>query len=148
MLPNQWDALWDYISINSNFIWYAIAFPFVFLRIWTILFVTKDISHRTSNLFYQLFCILLTTFWTPFIWFPMYFIIRPYRTLDDIVWRDTINSLGIKCLECWEINHIDNKYCVNCWDYIKIECKECKEKYNQTFEYCPNCGAPSNLELK
>lgn len=142
------DTLLNYLSIDPNLIWYIVVSPLVFIRVWTILFVAKDISHRTNNLFYQLICILLVALLSPFVWFPLYFIIRPYKTLDDLMWKQVIESFAIRCEDCGEVNHHNNKYCVSCWDYITIECKECKQRHDQTFEYCSNCWAPANLEAR
>ena len=131
--------------ININLIWYILLFPFIFFWIWSILFIVRDISHRTNSLIYQLFAILLWTI--PWIWFMLYFVFRPYRSLDDKEWRLSINTLSIQCLDCWELNHKDNKFCTNCWDWLTTDCKECTKKYYKWYDYCPYCGAP-NLELE
>jgi len=132
-------------NISTDIIWYVILYPFMIFWIWSILYTTKDISHRTDNIFYQILCILIVTIWTPLIWFPLYFILRPYRTLDDIAWRKYIESLWKECPECWEINGKDSKFCTACWEQLNVECKECKTKYSILYDYCPNCWAP-NLE--
>lgn len=126
---------------------YFLLFPFVILWVRSVLFVTKDISQRTENVWYQIFCIILVALLTPLIWFPLYFIIRPYRKLDDIEWRNITKCLWINCLECWELNNMENNFCILCWTSLKIECKECKNKYSKTYDYCPICWGP-NLELE
>jgi len=131
--------------INGNIIVYILLYPLMILWVWSVLYTTKDISHRTDNMFYQILCILLVTIWTPFIWFPLYLILRPYRTYDDIVWRKSLETLWKVCPECWEINHKDNRFCIACWYKLDIECKECKKEYSELYNYCPYCWAP-NLE--
>ena len=132
-------------NISVDIIWYIVLYPFMVFWIWNILYTTKDISHRTNNIFYQILCILIVTAWTPLIWFPLYFIIRPYRKIDDIFWRKHIEILWKECIECWEINYINNNFCTSCWYKLNIECKECKKEYNKIDDYCPYCWAP-NLE--
>ena len=139
------DLLNNILSIiNINLIWYILLFPFVFFWVRSILFITKDISHRTDNLIYQLFSILIWSI--PIVWFMLYFVFRPSRMLDDKIWRLSVNILSVQCLECEEFNHKDNKFCTNCWDSLIIECKECSKKYYKWYDYCPNCGLP-NLEI-
>lgn len=134
------------ISFDMKYIWYIILFPIVLFWIWAVLYTTKDISHRTDNILYQLFAILLVFFWTPFIWFPLYFIIRPVRLKDEYIWRKSLETLSVECLDCWTLNNKENNFCVNCWTDLKIECKECKVKYYLWYDYCPYCWAP-NLDL-
>lgn len=134
-------------EININTIVYILLFPIATLWVWSILYTTKDISHRTNNIFYQLLCILIVTLWSPFIWLPLYFILRPYRTVDDINWRKAIETLWKQCPECWEINHKDNKFCISCWEKLDIKCKECWKEYSILYDYCPYCWAP-NLEIE
>ena len=131
--------------VNIDLIWYILLFPFIFFWIWSILFIVRDISHRTNSLIYQLFSILLWTI--PVVWFMLYFVFRPHRLLDDKDWRLIINTLSIQCLDCWEFNHKDNRFCTSCWDSLVISCKECTKKYYKWYDYCPYCWAP-NLEIE
>ncbi len=133
--------------INWDVLWYIILAPFILFWVWSILFVTKDISHRTDSLFYQVFSILLVFFLTPIIWLPIYFLIRPIRLQDDIEWRKSIACLSITCLECDMINHKDNDFCVWCWENLKLVCKECAKKYYNGYDYCPHCWAP-NIDIE
>jgi len=135
------------INFDIKYIGYILLFPFIAFWIWSVLYTTRDISHRTDSVLYQLFAILLVFLWTPLVWFPLYFIIRPVRLQDDIAWRKSLENLSIECLECWTLNHKDNNFCVNCWEDLKIDCKECKNKYYSWYDYCPYCGAP-NLEIE
>ena len=132
--------------IDIKIIWYILLFPFVAFWIWSVLYVTRDISHRTDNTLYQIFMILLVAVWTPLVWFPLYFIFRPFRPLDDIIWRRSLEAQSIECLDCGSINYKDNNFCVDCGSNLKTECKECKNKYYSWNDYCPNCGAP-NIDI-
>lgn len=144
-MDNIINTISQYIDISM--IWYIILYPFMIFWIWSILYTTKDISHRTESIFYQILCILIVTLWTPLIWFPLYFILRPSRKLDDISWRKILENIWKECPECWDINHKDNRFCKTCWEKIDIKCKECKKEYSILYEYCPYCWAP-NIEDK
>jgi RNA polymerase subunit RPABC4/transcription elongation factor Spt4 len=127
--------------VNWWYIMHLFLFPLIFVWIWWVFFVSKDISHRTNNVFYQIFCILLSAI--PVVWFMLYFIIRPHRTLDDINWRVTLADITHYCSKCGEYNHKDNHFCISCGNKLLQDCKECNKQYSKNWEYCPHCGAPS-----
>lgn len=131
-----------YDVVISSFIWVLI-----FLWIWSIIWVTKDISSRTTSLLYQVLSMLITII--PFFWFMIYFLIRPLWTRDEVFWwKESLALEIIQCYECWEINKISCNYCIYCWKKLKIECKECKNLYPFEWDYCEKCWAPNidNLE--
>jgi len=130
--------------VSLQFIGYILLFPIVFLWIWGILYVTRDISHRTENFIYELFCILVAFALWP-IWLLLYLVIRPYYTIVERNIQQAKLADTQECLECWAINHHANKHCVNCWENLKLECKECKKEYYKWYDYCPHCWAP-NIE--
>lgn len=136
IVSNLWIA-------SKDLFFYVIISPFIIFWVWTILWTTKDISQRTDNLAYQLFSMLLVFIWTPFIGFPLYFIIRPSSKLDDIWWKDAIRTNVIKCFECETYNLSSNKFCVECWNKLKINCKQCWKGYYYWYNYCPECWAPN-----
>ena len=134
-------------TFDVKYVWYIILFPFIAFWVRTVLYTTKDISHRTDSVWYQLFSILLVFLWTPLIWYPLYLIFRPMRYQDEVNLIKTVRNLSIECLDCEHLNYKDNNFCVNCWVWLKIECKECKKQYYSWYDYCPFCGAP-NLEIE
>ncbi len=126
-----------------NKIIYGFYWLLALLWIWGILWVTKDITNRTDNIFLEILSILLVTFLGP-IWLLYYFIIRPTWYKRDRNWRrEAIISTTIQCPNCWTFNDKENNYCVECWENLKTECKECKTKYSLDYNFCPNCGAPN-----
>ena len=131
--------------ISFNAIGYILLGPVVFLWVWWILYVTRDISNRTENILYEIFCILLAFALGP-IWLLLYLVVRPYHTLYEKKLLDSLLTKTQECPACWMINDHPNKYCVACWEKLKTECKECKKEYYNQYEYCPHCGAP-NLDL-
>ena len=141
---NLTNSIITYFSISiEDAIFYFLISPVIILWIWSILWVTRDISKRTDSLLFQVLSILLVSVGTPFIWFPLYFVIRPSKFLFDEWWRESIQVLSIQCLECGTFNHKDNTYCTECGKDLKIKCKECWEKYYNWHGYCNVCGAPN-----
>lgn len=138
------NSIITYFSISiEDAIFYFLISPVIILWIWSILWVTRDISKRTDSLFFQVISILLVSVGTPFIWFPLYFVIRPSKFLFDEYWRESVQVLSIQCLECGTFNYKDNAYCTECGKDLKIKCKECWEKYYNWHGYCNVCGAPN-----
>lgn len=52
---------------------------YIFLRILSIIWVSRDIHARTQSTILQLIAILLVTFLSPLIWLPLYITMRPVR---------------------------------------------------------------------
>lgn len=141
----------DYTQLLNQFGWANIIVTIliwfmIFIWIWAILWVTKDISLRSENLFVQIISILMVTLLTPIIWFPLYFLIRPVQyKFDKNWWRESLLANSIQCIWCGNINPISCNNCTQCWVKLKVECKECKKAYPYEWEYCGNCWAP-NIE--
>lgn len=144
-LNNLFSIAWWNIAVNMNYdIFYIIIYFFVFLWIISIIWVVKDISYRTSNLFYQIFCILLITFLSPLVGLPLYFIVRPlFYKHDKLAWRESLLLEVNTCYNCNTINHKDNIFCIACGEKIQTKCKECKHTYCSEYDYCPICWAPN-----
>lgn len=67
-----------------------------FFIIWIalVVWVIKDISIRTNNLFFQIIAILVILFLTP-LWIFIYLLIRPRRTLYDKYYEEIEENLDI-----------------------------------------------------
>jgi len=136
-------SLTHIISLNN--IGYILLWPLAFFWVWWILYVTRDISNRTENIIYEIFCILLAFLLWP-IGVLIYLVIRPYYNLNE---KKILESLLVhtqECPNCEILNDTSAKYCIWCWEKLKTICKECKKEFYIQNEYCPHCGAP-NLEL-
>lgn len=120
---------------------------FCFLRILSILFVTRDILARTNNLGLQITSILLVIVLTPLIGLPLYFVIRPltFKKLENGR-RQALMLETVKCYNCGRLNEKNYDYCIFCGEHLKIACKECGKDYPYYYEYCNSCGAP-NIEI-
>jgi hypothetical protein len=121
-----------------------IAVFFVFLRIISIIRVTRDIIHRSNSFSLQVISILFLTFLTPLVWLPLYLLIRPmnYKT-DRIPRREACASNLVACYNCTTLNPKEYLCCVACGERLKIKCKECGNNYAHSFAYCNICGAPN-----
>lgn len=129
--------------IVSIIIWLGI-----FIWIWSVLWTTKDISARTSNIFLQVISILLVAGLTPIFWLPLYILIRPiYYKYEKFWWRESLLLKVITCPNCGEANNKNFNNCIYCWTKLTIKCKECKKEFPCEYEFCPNCWAP-NIEIK
>ncbi len=125
---------------------YVLLSPIIILWIRCILWTAKDITNRTENFGYQILCVILVAIWSPFVWFPLYLIIRPSVLLSDKWWKESIQILSNQCMECDAYNDKNNIFCTDCGAGLRIECKECGEKYYNGYNYCVKCGAP-NLDI-
>ncbi len=74
-----------------------------FLWIAIILWVTKDIIHRTSNMLHQILAISSVIFLTPLFGLLIYLIIRPTRTLIEQEYEEIITEL------CEKVEHTRKK---------------------------------------
>lgn len=134
--------------LNINYIVGFFVFLLIFIWIWVVLRVAKDITSRTNSFIYQIFCILLPFVFTPLFWVMIYILIRPIseKNENNFIY-DFINANSICCTKCWTINLISYNCCIGCWNKIKDLCKECKQEIPNDVDYCPNCWAPNIKEI-
>ena len=129
----------------ENFLTWIVIF-LVFLWIVSIIRTAKDVSARTNSTILQVVSIILVTLFTPFIWLPLYLIIRPiWYKWDQIPWREACATSLTTCYNCNTLNPRDYVYCIDCWEQLKITCKECQTQYPHNYQYCNHCWAP-NIE--
>ena len=113
-----------------------------FLHICIVLWIWKDSGARINNLTLQMLSILI--WMVPFVWLPIYLLIRPIRyKFDKNGRREALDLSVIECKNCLSFNLKENKHCITCGDDLKIKCKECKNHYSHEYEYCPDCSAPN-----
>lgn len=80
------EGSWSDLSwgITTQLAWLEIVISsiigfYIFLRILSIIRVSRDIHARTQSTILQLIAILLVTFLSPLIWIPLYITMRPVR---------------------------------------------------------------------
>jgi len=86
------ESLWEIVTFEFAL---KLAILYFFITwIVLIIWVIKDISIRTNNIFYQIFSVLIILSLTPFAIF-IYLLIRPRRTLYDKYYEEIEENLEI-----------------------------------------------------
>lgn len=75
---SMFGALWDFVNFETA-LKFAVLYMFV-IWIALVVWVIKDVTNRTSNIFLQIICILLVVL-LPFMWIFLYLLVRPGNTL-------------------------------------------------------------------
>ncbi len=138
----------DFIKTwNSHLLLNLLIFLIVFFWVLVIVLVYKDIKYRTKNLFFQIICILLPTFFSPIFGWLIYLAIRPkFFYKDSLYWKEALDLQTTTCNKCWMINNFQFDYCINCWNPIHHTCKKCNQTYSYEYNYCPFCWASKNYK--
>ena len=120
------------IDLYLQMLWDAVTFEFAlklailyFFITWIVLiiWVIKDISIRTNNIFYQIFSVLIILSFTPFGIF-IYLLIRPRRTLYDKYYEEIEENLDIFNDSFWEfIIVLSLLGLANTWLIFDVNCK-------------------------
>ncbi len=131
-------------SLSGELVSYLFFGAFIFLWVYCILWVARDISLRTSHFWLQLGSILLVFCLTPVIGLPLYLLIRPLAYDRDASWQDAVMAETVICVYCQQRNAKEFTYCTFCGEKLKHLCRECKQPYATSYEYCPFCGAPND----
>ncbi len=128
-----------------------------FFIIWWafIIWIVKDITNRTTNLFLQVLSILIMIIFTPILGLPIYLLIRPSSTIfekyhegfedEDITeWEEENVENIIKkdvflCPFCSK--HIDEDflYCPFCKEKLTQKCEKCHKDLKVFWVACPYC---------
>lgn len=138
----QWLPFLDKYSDLELFVCAIIVFLWILCVIW----VLRDASSRSENVFYQLFSVLLIVFLTPVLGLPLYIAFRPlvYKW-EKVLWREALEQNVVVCPHCQNLNNMSHVMCSWCGEPLQVECKQCHCKYQGHFAYCPECWAP-NIE--
>ncbi len=133
----------------------AIKFMVMYVMIiWlaVIIWVIKDITHRTTNLLIQVLSILLVVIFTPVFGLPVYLLIRPRTTLFEQYYEATSleeleksplqDTDHISCGFCGKDIQKDFKFCPHCSHELLDACPSCSTPVQSQWEYCPQCQTP------
>ena len=130
--------LWDLFTFE-----FALKFLLLyFFVIWIslIVWVAQDVSSRSSNFFFQFFCVFFMIISTP-VGVIVYLMIRPQKTLSiqyhDEIDHDLETLSNIVAERIWQRG--SKKY---------IYCPECHHQVQQNFSICPYCEVPLKASCK
>ena len=129
---STWNLILDYlieIVTLKNVIVFSILYFFV-IWISLLVWVIKDITHRTDNILLQILWILTILVFTPF-WIFLYLLIRPHKTLFEKYYSEVESNL--ECLSEDIVEKIGKK------NLNIINCENCKKEISEEFKYCPYC---------
>ena len=116
--------------------------------LWTalIIWVARDIIHRSDSLLVQIGFILLNLA-LPVFGLILYLILRPQKTLLEKYYEDLEHQFlsdqtleKEACTKCDAPVHEDYQFCAACGEKIKKRCSHCKHSYPLSFQVCPYCG--------
>lgn len=142
--------LLKFVIVYLLIVWFA-------LLIWVI----RDITNRSKNLFLLIFSIFIILFLWP-LWIFIYLIIRPnisifeksYETIEENL--DLFNQiieekaeqleLETHCFNCWDLIKNEFNFCPNCKEKLKTECSSCKKTIQINWKNCPFCWASHENE--
>lgn len=82
-----------YQSINFEFIIKFVIVYFFLIWISLVVWVLKDIRNRTTNVFFQIFCLIVAVI--PFFGIFVYLLFRPSRTLYEKYYEEIEENLDI-----------------------------------------------------
>lgn len=155
-------SLWEFITLEFM-IKFFISY---FLLVWIILiaWVAKDISSRTENIFYRVFCTLLVIVFSP-LWVLLYLLIRPRKSMQEVFLKEIEDNLGILTeivqerlehnsmnqLQCPHCNcdiEEDFTLCPECKKSLKYTCKDCHKEIRQDWKVCPYCQTKQKKKKK
>jgi len=86
------NSIYDLVTFDT-FLKFTILYFFI-IWISILLWVMKDISNRTDNVYLQVFSVLIILFWTP-LWIFIYLLVRPQDTLFEKYYAEIEENLDI-----------------------------------------------------
>ncbi len=156
------DFLMENLSIENTIKFFILYFFVVWISI--LVWVIRDITNRTENVFLQLFSVLIILIMTPLGIF-IYLLIRPGKTLfekyyeevetnldclsnevKERIWEDNLEK--INCFNCWAEVEKDFKYCPECRVKLVKKCSSCSKELDPSWKVCPYCGEDKKNKKK
>lgn len=127
-----------------------------FFIIWgaLVVWVIKDITNRTTNLFIQVISILLVLILTPIFGLPIYLLIRPRTTIFEKYYESAEFDLleneeqNHVCFSCNAVIEKDFHFCPYCRIELRKACLGCEHLIQKNWGVCPYCGVDQKKEEK
>lgn len=125
-----------------------------FFIIWwaLIVWVIKDITNRTTNLFVQVISILLVLVFTPIFGLPIYLLIRPRTTIFEKYYESAEFDLieneeqSHTCFSCNAAIEKDFHFCPYCRIELRKICSGCEHLIQKNWGVCPYCWVDQKKE--
>lgn len=150
-LINLYNFIASNITIDSVIKFVVIYF---FILWWAfVIWIVKDITNRTTNIFLQSFSILIVIFLTPIFWLPIYLLMRPRSTIFEKYYEeDEFNEEAIleqeeeeevekySCPKCSKEVNSEFKFCPYCEFKLTKDCTKCNKPLRADWKICPYCG--------
>ncbi len=122
------------------------------LLLWlaVIVWVYRDISSRTKDLLART-CSVIWSILCPFLGLPIYFVLRPKRSLQDryesSLTREAILadlSVDISCPDCGRLISDEWAFCPFCQTELRKKCRnsQCDSFMDFSWSACASCGTP------
>lgn len=136
------------LGLIIQFLLGYVAFIWLAVTVW----VLRDISRRTSNLFV---IIMATTFVAvgsaPAL--IIYLLVRPESTIEeagnkDLFYASVIDKDISACPTCSTLVRNEFSFCPNCSTYLEISCPHCYIRINSQWKFCANCNLRLEPESK
>jgi hypothetical protein len=125
----------------------VLSYIFVYLAILWMLFclwVLRDISGRTNNVFLIAFCVLAVLIFN----IPgllIYLMLRPEKTIEearalDLYQMSQLEDSLTTCRECKTIVRKHLSFCTVCGTNLYVGCEYCGKQINPIWDNCGYCG--------
>lgn len=154
--------LWETITIEFMIKFFIVYFFIVWITL--IIWVVRDIAHRSQSLIFQSFCVLLIIIFSPLGIF-LYLLIRPGKSMYEkyaieieenleILNQIVEERLGhgkngnLLCPKCSEYIEPDFIICPNCKVSLKHTCHECLKEIRENWKVCPYCQTKQKSKKK
>ncbi|EKE29148.1 MAG: hypothetical protein ACD_2C00220G0011 [uncultured bacterium (gcode 4)] len=146
---------YNYIISNMTFnavIKFVILYFFILW--WAfIIWIVKDITNRTTNVFLQVLSILIVILLTPILGLPIYLLMRPRTTIfekyyeeeelsDEAILEEDSDSAEwekFPCPKCSKSVKDNFKYCPYCEFKLYKDCSKCGKELRSDWKICPYC---------
>ena len=142
-----------------SFTQFVIIYVFI-VWIAMIMWVTVDITQRSSSILLQIMCIALVSVLGP-LGLMLYLILRPRHFVHKKYLQEIEQNLSILwnivedkkewiklCPKCSEVVAHDAKTCKNCKTHLGLKCYKCNRTIIDTWKVCPFCSTRVSKSIK
>ena len=114
----------------------------------TVIWVYRDIRARTRDIVSHLTALAIALAF-PIVGLPLYFVLRPRHTLEDVYSRQLEQEAMLSelhaasaCPRCRRPVEDDFMVCPHCRTQLRLPCPGCPRLLSPQWRHCPYCAAP------